>query len=201
MNLEFEWHVTFSGCNSTVTEYVQRCTGPTRSGSCILRCSMRWCCCLTLCNLVQYFWDILSVAWKDDRISKCHTCAKNTRLPETNQRMCLSPDFQGSERVAQCWPTSTNPCDWSRWFLRHLFSVSAHVRNRNHNASYPQRTKQCNRQHNGIQNGIAIPNQMQSTKPGKETRVIETVISLFVAAGSARIGVTAPRPNTSIRLT
>lgn len=48
------------------------CAGPTRSGSCILRCSMRWCFCLTLCHLVQYFWDILSVAWKDDRISKCH---------------------------------------------------------------------------------------------------------------------------------
>lgn len=65
------------------------CAGPTRSGSCILRCSMRWCFCLTLCHLVQYFWDILSVAWKDDRISKCHHVQNTLVCQKPTNGSCL----------------------------------------------------------------------------------------------------------------
>lgn len=79
------WHLdTFSGCDSTATEYVQRCTGPTRSGSCILRCGMRWCFCLTFCNLVEYVQDILSVAWEDNRIQSVTMCYKLVCQKATN---------------------------------------------------------------------------------------------------------------------
>lgn len=91
------------------------CAGPTRSGSCILRCSMRWCFCLTcaiLYSIFEIFWVLPGkmIGFQSVTMCKTHSFARNQ--PTDPASVAWLP--QGPERVAQCWPTSTNPCDWSR---------------------------------------------------------------------------------------
>lgn len=68
--------------------------------------------CAILYSIFEIFWVLPGkmIGFQSVTMCKTHSFARNQ--PTDPASVAWLP--QGPERVAQCWPTSTNPCDWSR---------------------------------------------------------------------------------------